>query len=73
MIKRACDLTKMKTSTKIDGIGVSYLSALLNAYFPNLIPILDRRMLINLKLVKRADLVESTKQIKKLKTSMKHW
>lgn len=55
LIKRACDLTKMKTSTKIDGIGVSYLSALLNAYFPKLIPIIDRRILINMKLVAQKD------------------
>lgn len=42
--------------TKIDGLGPSYLSALLHAHFPNLIPILDRRVLINLKLVAGEDL-----------------
>ena len=47
------------------GIGASYLSALLNAYFPSLIPILDRRMLINLRLVKKNDLYEN-KQIKNI-------
>lgn len=53
MLEKACGLTNNNTLTKIDGFGPSYLSALLNAYFPNLIPILDRRMLINLKLVKK--------------------
>lgn len=42
------------------------MSALLNAYFPNLIPILDRRVLINMKLVSKDDLVKSSKQIKKI-------
>lgn len=50
-ISSICDLTHKDRDTKIDGFSVSYLSALLNAYFPNLIPILDRRVLINLNLV----------------------
>lgn len=65
LLTDACNLTKQK-ETKIYGIGASYLSALLNAYFPNLIPILDRRMLINLRLVSNDDLVKSTKQIKNI-------
>ena len=32
--------------TRIDGFGPSYASALLNIYFPDLLPILDRRVLI---------------------------
>jgi len=32
--------------TRIDGFGPSYASALLNIYFPNLLPILDRRVLL---------------------------
>ena len=47
-----CYLTNKGTETKIDVFSVSYLSALLSAYFPDLIPILDRRVLINLGLVK---------------------
>ena len=65
LLTDACNLTKQK-ETKIYGIGASYLSALLNAYFPNLIPILDRRVLINMRLVKNDDLVKSTKQIKNI-------
>ena len=57
LLTDACNLTKQK-ETKIYGIGASYLSVLLNAYFPNLIPILDRRMLINLRLVSNDDLVK---------------
>lgn len=36
---------------KIDGFKASFMSALLNVYFPNLIPILDRRLLLNLNLI----------------------
>lgn len=39
------------SETAIDGFKSSYLSALLHAYFPNLLPILDRRLLINLGLI----------------------
>lgn len=35
--------------TKIDGFGPSYLSALLSAHFPELLPILDRRILSGLQ------------------------
>ena len=49
----------------INGFKYSYMSALLHAYFPNLLPILDRRLLINLDLVFSKDL-DSTKQVKKI-------
>ena len=65
LLKVACNLTKEK-ETKIYGIGASYLSALMNAYFPYLIPILDRRMLINLGIVSNDDLVPSTKQVRNI-------
>lgn len=39
------------SNTKIDGFSYSYLSALLHFYFPDLLPILDRRVLINSKIV----------------------
>ena len=50
-----CNLTCKNSETRIDGFSVSYLSALLQAYFPSLIPILDRRVLINLHLVSESD------------------
>ncbi|MEI6138554.1 MAG: hypothetical protein WCP85_04795 [Mariniphaga sp.] len=59
------DLTKKGSENKIDGFSVSYLSALLNAYFPNLIPILDRRLLFNLELVTKPD-KDSQDQIKNI-------
>ena len=37
--------------TSIDGFKISYLSALYHAYFPNLIPILDRRVLIGTSII----------------------
>ncbi len=37
--------------TAIDGFKSSYISALLHSYFPNLIPVLDRRILFNLGIV----------------------
>lgn len=51
--------------TRISGLGVSYLSALLNIYFPDLIPIIDRRVLINLKMVAAED-KDSQGQIKEI-------
>ncbi|HEX4372672.1 MAG TPA: hypothetical protein VHZ50_05135 [Puia sp.] len=45
--------------TAIDGFKASFLSALLHSYFPDLIPILDRRLLINLNLVQKIDLQKS--------------
>jgi hypothetical protein len=55
-IKFLCSLTKKPADSKIDGFSVSYLSALLNCYFPDLLPILDRRILINLGIVKDSDI-----------------
>jgi hypothetical protein len=51
-----CNLTHKGKETYIYGFGVSYLSALLSSYFPKLIPILDRRVLMNLSLVKKDDI-----------------
>jgi len=64
-ITTICNLTHKTTFTKIDGFSVSYLSALLSSYFPTLIPILDRRVLINLSLVKTAD-IDNYGQIKNI-------
>lgn len=55
LVNEVCDLTLKKSEYKIDGFSISYLSALLNAYFPLLIPILDRRILINIELVTEKD------------------
>ena len=57
-----CNLTNSGCDTKIDGFGPSYLSAMLNAYFPELIPILDRRVLLNSGLAGDQDL-DRQKQI----------
>ena len=54
-----------KNETEIDGFKSSFMSALLHSYFPNLIPILDRRVLINLDLVNEKNLY-SSKQVKKI-------
>ena len=48
-----CEMAKSRlhhTETKINGFGPSYASALLNAYFPDLLPILDRRVLSALQI-----------------------
>ena len=62
-----CDLTDKNTDSQIDGFSISYLSALLNSYFPNLIPIIDRRILINLNLVTNND-IEKKGQIKNIRS-----
>jgi len=49
-------LTDTKSENKIDGFSVSFLTTLLHFYFPNLYPILDRRVLSGLKLIKEKDL-----------------
>jgi hypothetical protein len=57
-----------KEETEIDGFKSSYISALLHAYFPNLIPILDRRLLINLNLVFNKDQLDTQRQVKQIET-----
>ena len=59
-------LTDYKSENKIDGFSVSFLTALLHFYFPNLYPILDRRVLNGLKLITENDL-DKQGQVKKLK------
>jgi hypothetical protein len=65
LVLDTCRLAVKGNHAKIDGFSTSYLSALLNAYFPKLIPILDRRVLINLHLVNDNDL-DSQAQIKNI-------
>ena len=68
MVDEIVKLTdKESVHSRIDGFSSSYLSALLNAYFPNLIPILDRRVLGSLELVNDVD-KNSQNQIKKIGT-----
>ena len=66
LVMKVIDLSK-NAETCIDGFKSSYLSALLHSYFPNLIPILDRRLLINLGLVCNEGQLNSQKQVKNIK------
>ena len=66
LANKAIGLTDVSSSSKIDGFGVSYLTTLLHFYFPNLLPILDRRVLHGLNLLKESD-ISSDKQIKDIK------
>jgi hypothetical protein len=59
-------LTNYKSENKIDGFSVSFLTTLLHFYFPNLYPILDRRVLNGLKLITKNDL-DTQGQVKNLK------
>ena len=63
LVRQVVDLSK-KEETGIDGFKSSYLSALLHSYFPDLIPILDRRLLINLGLVDKEKQLNNQKQVK---------
>ncbi|MFK7799049.1 MAG: hypothetical protein AB8E82_16465 [Aureispira sp.] len=63
---RLLNLTDHKSETKIDGFSVSFLTTLLHFYFPNLFPILDRRVLNGLQLISNNDL-NSQGQVKNLK------
>ncbi len=49
----------------IDGFKSSFIATLLHVYFPNLLPILDRRLLINLGLVEGSDL-NNARQVKNI-------
>lgn len=67
IVLETCDLSNNFLDTYIDGFRVSYLSALLSAHFPNLIPIIDRRILINLHLVMKQDITKQG-QIKNIQS-----
>ena len=51
---------------KIDGFGISYCSALFHFYFPNLIPVLDRRVLMGMKIVTKPEQMDRYGQVKKI-------
>ena len=63
-------LTKDK-KTKLDGFGPSYASALLNIYFPELLPIIDRRVLNGAR-IKGVE-PDSQKQVKNIETHYKEY
>lgn len=58
-VNKILELAGKTNENKIDGFGISFLTALMNSYFPNLIPILDRRVIINLGLVSTFDIYKS--------------
>lgn len=58
-VNKILELAGKTNENKIDGFGISFLTALMNSYFPNLIPILDRRVIINLGLVSTLDIYKS--------------
>lgn len=60
--------------TSIKGFGVSYFSALYHAHFPNLIPILDRRMLCNSKILDYREVEgKQIKNIEKYYKKLMQW
>ena len=67
LVSETCELTNNNPETSIDGFRISYLSALLSAHFPNLIPIIDRRILMNLQLVTKQDITKQG-QIKNIQS-----
>lgn len=69
-VQKLFDLSKKKTETHIDGFSVSYISALAHFYFPDLIPILDRRVLNGLDIIGEDD-YNNQKQVKDLASHFK--
>jgi hypothetical protein len=61
-IQHTTQLTTKNKNFRIDGFKISYLSALLCSFFPNLIPIIDRRILYGIGLESRIKL-NSQKQV----------
>lgn len=64
-LEEVCQLAKVNKETKIDGLGISYLSAMVHLHFPSLVPILDRRVLINGQIVTEKD-IDTQEQIKNI-------
>jgi len=60
-------LTDYKSEHKIDGFSVSFLTTLLHFYFPNLYPILDRRVLSGLNLIDKIKDIDKQGQVKNMK------
>lgn len=66
LAEKLIELTDLKSKSKIDGFSVSFLTTLLHFYFPNLYPIMDRRVLNGLDLITDKDL-DSQNQVKNIK------
>lgn len=60
-------LAEYKSENKIDGFSVSFLTTLMHFYFPNLFPILDRRVLSGLNLIDKTKDLDTQGQVKNLK------
>jgi hypothetical protein len=67
LAKEGLDLVSPKNESKIDGFSTSFLTTLFHFYFPNLFPILDRRVLNGLNLISESDL-DSQKQVKNIQS-----
>lgn len=63
--KRVIEFSVSKGENKIDGFSVSYITTLLHFYFPDLYPILDRRVLNGLKLITEKD-IDKLGQVKNI-------
>lgn len=62
-----CFVLSERKETKIDGFAVSFISALLHFHFPNLYPILDRRVLNGLGII-RLEHINKQGQVIDIKT-----
>jgi len=67
LAKEGLDLVTPKNESKIDGFSTSFLTTLFHFYFPNLFPILDRRVLNGLNMIGESDL-DSQKQVKNIQS-----
>jgi hypothetical protein len=65
LAKEGLDLVAPKNESKIDGFSTSFLTTLFHFYFPNLFPILDRRVLNGLNMITESDL-DTQKQVKNI-------
>ena len=63
--KKVIEFSVSKGENKIDGFSVSYISTLLHFYFPDLYPILDRRVLNGLKLITEKE-IDKLGQVKNI-------
>ena len=64
-------LMKICQENRIDGFGISYSSALFSFYFPDLIPILDRRILMGTEIVNKPEQMNSVGQVIKIENYYK--
>lgn len=69
--KRLIEFSVSKGENKIDGFSVSYITTLLHFYFPDLYPILDRRVLNGLKLITEKD-IDKLGQVKNIQSTIQN-